>query len=48
MYSAKDLDTEQKCLRLGQAEFLTKSRVTPKEFEQQVLGLLQRITQNQG
>ncbi|KAB8331486.1 PAS domain S-box protein [Scytonema tolypothrichoides VB-61278] len=48
VYSAKDLDnSERNRLKLGQTEFLTKSRVTPQEFEQRVLELLSRITQNQ-
>lgn len=45
VYSAKDLnDAERDRLRLGQTEFLTKGRVTPQDFEQRVMGLLQRIT----
>ncbi|MBD2774243.1 PAS domain S-box protein [Iningainema tapete] len=48
VYSAKDLDdSERNRLKLGQTEFLTKSRVTALEFEQRVLELLSRITQNQ-
>lgn len=47
VYSAKDLDdTEQNRLKLGQTEFLRKGRVTTQEFEQRVMELLQRITQN--
>ncbi|HEY9794033.1 MAG TPA: PAS domain S-box protein [Leptolyngbyaceae cyanobacterium] len=47
VYSAQDLDTsERNRLRLGQTEFLTKSRVTMQEFEQRVMELLQGITQN--
>ncbi|NJR72853.1 MAG: response regulator [Scytonema sp. CRU_2_7] len=48
VYSAKDLDnSERNRLKLGQTEFLTKSRVTAQEFEQKVMELLCRITQNQ-
>ncbi len=48
VYSAKDLDdSERNRLKLGQTEFLTKSRITAPEFEQRVLELLSRITQNQ-
>ncbi|NMG06996.1 hybrid sensor histidine kinase/response regulator [Brasilonema sp. UFV-L1] len=48
VYSAKDLDnSERNRLKLGQTEFLTKSRVTAQEFEQRVLELLSRMTQNQ-
>jgi len=47
VYSAQDLDnSERNRLRLGQTEFLTKSRVTMQEFEQRVMELLQGITQN--
>jgi len=45
--SAKDLQqTERNRLQLGHTEFLTKGRVTTQEFEQRVMELLQRITQN--
>ncbi|MBE9206923.1 response regulator [Nostoc sp. LEGE 06077] len=45
VYSAKDLDeSERQRLKLGYTEFLTKGRVTTKEFEQKVMELLQRIT----
>ncbi|MGH7997854.1 MAG: ATP-binding protein, partial [Brasilonema sp.] len=48
VYSAKDLDnSERNRLKLGQTEFLTKSRVTAQEFEQKVMELLSRMTQNQ-
>lgn len=48
IYSARDLnEADRDRLRLGQTEFLTKGRVTPQEFEQRVMGLLQRITQRQ-
>jgi PAS domain S-box-containing protein len=47
VYSAKDLQqTERNRLQLGHTEFLTKGRVTTQEFEQRVMELLQRITQN--
>ncbi|MBD2342534.1 response regulator [Anabaena subtropica] len=47
VYSAKDLEeSERKRLKLGHTEFLTKGRVTTKEFEQRVIELLQRITNN--
>jgi len=47
VYSAQELDnSERNRLRLGQTEFLTKSRVTMPEFEQRVMELLQRMTQN--
>ncbi|BAZ12090.1 PAS/PAC sensor hybrid histidine kinase [Calothrix sp. NIES-4071] len=44
VYSAKDL-TKADCdrLNLGQTLFLTKARVTPEEFEQRALGLLNCI-----
>ncbi|MBD2437982.1 response regulator [Nostoc sp. FACHB-110] len=49
VYSAKDLDeSERERLKLGHTEFLTKGRVTTQEFEQRVMELLQRITQNYG
>jgi PAS domain S-box-containing protein len=42
IYSARDLDVlEQQELRLGQTDFITKSRVTPHEFEERVMSLLQ-------
>jgi CheY-like chemotaxis protein len=47
VYSAQELDnSERNRLRLGQTQFLTKSRVTMPEFEQRVMELLQGITQN--
>ncbi|NMG20474.1 PAS domain S-box protein [Brasilonema bromeliae] len=47
VYSAKDLDDSQRNrLKLGQTEFLMKSRVTVQEFEQRVLELLSGITHN--
>ncbi|MDZ8054698.1 MAG: response regulator [Aulosira sp. ZfuVER01] len=48
VYSATDLDeSERNRLKLGHTEFLTKGRVTTQEFEQRVMELLQRMTQNQ-
>ncbi|MBD2386067.1 response regulator [Cylindrospermum sp. FACHB-282] len=48
VYSAKDLDeSERQRLKLGHTEFLTKGRVTIQQFEQRVMDLLGRITQNQ-
>jgi CheY-like chemotaxis protein len=42
IYSARDLDvSEQQELKLGQTDFITKSRVTPHEFEERVMSLLQ-------
>lgn len=44
VYSAKDVDNaERERLRLGQTEFLTKGRISPDEFEQRVISLLNRI-----
>ncbi|MBW4508978.1 MAG: response regulator [Scytonematopsis contorta HA4267-MV1] len=46
VYSTKELD-EFECqrLKLGYTEFLTKGRVSIQQFEQQVMGILQSITQ---
>ncbi len=42
IYSARDLNSsEQQELKLGQTDFITKSRVTPHEFEERVMSLLQ-------
>lgn len=48
VYTARDL-TEEDCdrLRLGQTLFLTKGRITPQEFEQRLIGLLNRIIQGE-
>ncbi|MEP0917018.1 PAS domain S-box protein [Leptolyngbya sp. DQ-M1] len=44
IYTARDLnDHERERLRLGQTLFLTKGRITPQEFEQQVINLLNRM-----
>ena len=49
VYTARDLDADdRRRLRLGEdTEFLTKGRITPQQFEQRVVGLLRRITQEQ-
>ncbi len=45
IYTAKDLDdAERQQLRLGQTLFLTKGRVSPDEFEKQVMELIDRVT----
>jgi len=48
VYTAKDLDeTDRERLRLGETtEFLAKGRITPKDFEQRVMGLLAQLTQD--
>ena len=44
VYTAKDISvTDRERLKLGQTLFLTKGRVKPEEFEQQVISLLNRI-----
>ncbi|PSB60677.1 histidine kinase, partial [filamentous cyanobacterium CCP1] len=44
VYTARDLnDHERERLRLGQTLFLTKGRITPQEFEQRVINLLNRM-----
>lgn len=44
VYTAKDLDdVDRDRLRLGPTIFLTKSRITPEEFEERIMGLLSRI-----
>ncbi len=44
VYTAKDLhDSDRERLKLGQTLFLTKGRITPEEFEQRVIKLLNRI-----
>jgi PAS domain S-box-containing protein len=41
VYSGRELtDTDQRRLRLGPTRFFTKSRITPEEFEQQVMDWL--------
>ncbi|MEM8807912.1 MAG: response regulator, partial [Cyanobacteria bacterium P01_G01_bin.38] len=45
VYTARDLDdVERQQLRLGQTLFLTKGRVSPDEFEKQVIQLISRMT----
>lgn len=45
VYAARDLNhSERERLRLGETEFLVKGRISPQEFEQRVVGLLERIT----
>ena len=47
IYTAKDLDdSDRERLKLGQTLFLTKSRITCEEFEQQVINLLSRVIQD--
>lgn len=49
VYTAKDLNAaERDLLQLGQTLFLTKSRVSPEEFERLVLDLLGRIVSRAG
>jgi len=44
VYSARDLDeSDRQRLQLGQAEYLTKGRISPAEFEERVVTLLNRI-----
>ncbi len=46
VYSALETTPSQKeRLRLGTTEFLTKSRISPDEFEQRVVSLLDRLTE---
>ena len=46
VYTAKDVElAEQERLKLGETLFLTKGRITPLEFEQRVIKLLNRIIQ---
>ncbi len=48
VYTALDLsDDERRRLMLGETHFMTKSRTRPEEFEQRVVGLLNRITDTQ-
>ncbi len=43
IYSARDLDlAEQQQLKLGKTDFVTKSRVSPHEFEKRIMALLQK------
>jgi CheY-like chemotaxis protein len=44
IYTAKDLNnSDRERLKLGQTLFLTKGRITPQEFEQRVIYLLNRV-----
>ena len=44
VYSARDLDaSDRDRLRLGYTRFLTKGRVRPEQFEEQVIGLLRQV-----
>jgi PAS domain S-box-containing protein len=48
VYSVKELDDlEKERLRLGESIFMTKSRLTPQEFEQRAIGLLDWATSGQ-
>jgi PAS domain S-box-containing protein len=49
VYTARDLDeADRERLRLGDStEFLTKGRITPQQFEERVIHLLHRLTQEQ-
>jgi hypothetical protein len=48
VYSVKELDDSEKTrLRLGESIFMTKSRLTPQEFEQRAIGLLNWATSGQ-
>ncbi|NEP15993.1 MAG: response regulator [Leptolyngbya sp. SIO4C1] len=45
VYTAKDLsEIEREQLRLGQTLFLTKGRISPEAFEQQIISLIHRVT----
>jgi PAS domain S-box-containing protein len=49
VYSALDLDDAQRSrLRLGPTEFMTKGRVSPSEFEQRVVALLDELFTPEG
>jgi PAS domain S-box-containing protein len=44
VYTARDIDSlDKKRLKLGKTVFLTKGRITPEEFEQRVIQLLNRM-----
>jgi PAS domain S-box-containing protein len=48
VYTAQDLtERERERLRLGQTLFFTKGRITPQDFEQRIVGLLNRIVQGE-
>jgi hypothetical protein len=48
VYTASDLDeADRERLRLGDTtEFLTKGRISPKQFERRVMALIARLTQD--
>uniref|UniRef100_UPI000BBBB0C2 PAS domain S-box protein n=1 Tax=Calothrix sp. NIES-2100 TaxID=1954172 RepID=UPI000BBBB0C2 len=47
VYTARDLDeSDRDRLKLGQTLFFTKGRITPQEFEQRVINLLNRMIGN--
>lgn len=49
VYSADELTAlDRSRLKLGPTEFLTKSRISPHEFEARVIGMLSRITDQPG
>ncbi|HEY2324789.1 MAG TPA: ATP-binding protein, partial [Thermoanaerobaculia bacterium] len=48
VYSAQEVSpSEQERLRLGPTEFMTKSRVSPEEFQQRVVELLESMTESE-
>jgi CheY-like chemotaxis protein len=48
VYSAQEVGVDdQQRLRLGPTEFLTKTRVSPEQFEQHVVRLLRRLGQQE-
>jgi PAS domain S-box-containing protein len=48
VYSVKEFDDSEKArLQLGESIFMTKSRLTPQEFEQRAIGLLNWATSGQ-
>jgi PleD family two-component response regulator len=45
VYTAQDInEAEREKLKLGETVFLTKGRISPAEFEQRVIGLLDKLT----
>jgi hypothetical protein len=49
VYTAKDINnSDRERLKLGQTLFLTKGRITPEEFEQRIVQLLNRIIRGIG
>jgi DNA-binding response OmpR family regulator len=48
VYTARDLtERDRDRLKLGQTLFFTKGRITPQDFEQRIVGLLNRIVQGE-